>query len=91
MDKMREEFEAWVVTVGSCIDSCSRLCVDNCGEYIDFRTRERWFSWKASRAALCVKLPEIRVLDGGRVAEIGYEMAIDDFESVLDAAGIRYK
>ncbi len=42
-------------------------------------------------AALCVELPEVRVLDGGRIAEIGYELAVDDFERALESAGISYK
>ena len=47
--------------------------------------------WKASRESLCVELPEVRVLDGGVLAEIGYEIAINDFEKSLDMVGVSYK
>ena len=47
--------------------------------------------WKDSREALCIEIPEVRVLDGGVLAEIGYEMAINDFEKSLDMAGVSYK
>ncbi|MGL5395508.1 MAG: hypothetical protein ACRDBQ_09535 [Shewanella sp.] len=43
MDKMREEFEAWY----SDFDG-----------YGEAHKKELWDTWKASRAALCVELPE---------------------------------
>lgn len=97
MDKMREEFEAWYSKeLGFREDNPERMfsmfCDDGGNhEYYRLSVRCAWKSWKASRAALCVELPEVRVLDGGRIAEIGYELAVDDFERALDAAGIRYK
>ena len=84
MDKMREEFESWAMS------DMDYMCVRVGGGYKDDYMNTAWLSWQASRAAQCVELPEVRVLDGGRIAEIGYELAIDDFERVLDGAGIRY-
>ena len=91
MEKMREEFEAWYE--GHCAPLESdwfKRDSDFPDDYEYFPAQEAWAGWQASRAAICVELPEVRVLNGGRIAEIGYEMAVDDFESVLDAAGIRY-
>ena len=82
MEKMREEFEAWAVNYN--------LARADWGHYRDRHVNNMWKAWQASRAALYVELPEVRVLDGGRIAEIGYELAVDDFERALDAAGIRY-
>ena len=90
-DKMREDFESWVIKQNVCVKYGAKLIQCRDGSYKDYRINDRWNAWKASRAALCVELPEVRVLDGGRIAEIGYEMAIDDFELVLDAAGVRHK
>ena len=96
MDKMREEFEAWFWNefhkdsdVELYWSSVFATTVN--GDYRGMACYAYWTVWKASRAALCVELPEVRVLDGGRIAEIGYELAIDDFERSLDAAGVRYK
>ena len=82
MEKMREEFEAWAVKYN--------LARADWGNYQNRHVNNMWKAWQASRAAQCVELPEVRVLDGGRIAEIGYELAIDDFERALDAAGIHY-
>ena len=79
MDKVLEEFEEWFKR---------DYHPDKTGPYVK---DAMLYAWQASRAALCVELPEVRVLDGGRIAEIGYELAIDDFERSLDAAGVRYK
>ena len=89
MDKVREEFEAWIVGLLGCDDA--DITKDSSGVYESYQTGNLYVAWIASRAALCVELPEVRVLDGGRIAEIGYELAIDDFERSLDAAGVRYK
>ena len=94
-DKMREEFEAWYWDYHH--KDCGKdylgvvFSIGSNGMYQGIACEGAWQGWKASRAALCVELPEVRVLDGGRIAEIGYEMAIDDFELVLDAAGVRHK
>ena len=93
MDKIREEFEAWYWGIyGPChaLSINEVFSVDPFGVYSVMMPRVAYEAWKASRAALCVELPEVRVLDGGRIAEIGYELAVDDFEEALDAAGIRY-
>ena len=92
MDKMREEFEAWCCKRGYTLKPAETNCgviID--GQYGNQRVQIAWDAWQASRAALCVELPEVRVLDGGRIAEIGYELAVDDFERALDSAGVRYK
>ena len=92
IDKVREEYEAWFCsTIPYKIAKESWFAVMDDGDYIITDVQAGWAGWKASRAALCVELPEVRVLDGGRIAGIGYELAVDDFERALESAGIRYK
>ena len=91
MEKMREEFEAWCASHGYTLRPAETNCgITIDGQYGNQRVQIAWEAWQASRAAQCVELPEVRILDGGRIAEIGYELAVDDFERALDAAGIRY-
>ena len=88
MDKMREDFEEWWIKNMNAIEMDLHRFGDG---YSCHETNRGWMAWQASRVALCVVLPEVRVLDGGRIAEIGYELAVDDFELALDSAGVRYK
>lgn len=80
MDKMREEFEAWVI---SC-DMCT-YCDD--GKYRHQSTEWAWESWKASRAALCVELPiqyQAPLVDDPA-------MDADEVRWALDESGVSYK
>ena len=92
-DKMREEFEAWYEGVtGLPVEFNDVGIPASIGSALsETVTMGMWVAWRASRESLCVELPEVRVLDGGRIAEIGYELAIDDCERALDAAGVRHK
>ena len=79
MDKMREEFEAWAVNYN--------LARSDCGNYSDRHVNNMWKSWKASRAALCVKLPCSWYQD-----REGYILnREDDVKSCLDEAGVNYE
>jgi len=69
MDKMREEFEAWYSDL------------DGYGEAHKKELRD---TWEASRAALCVELPQPEIGDGAMVWSIDVEVALDD-------AGVSYK
>lgn len=65
MDKMREEFEAWYSGFYG---------------YGDAHKKDLWDTWKASRAALCVELPD--------------ESSVWRYQDVcesLDDAGVSYK
>lgn len=53
-NKMREEFEGWAGENG--YDYLHRGSVS--GDYIGGATAVAWQAWQASRAALCVELPE---------------------------------
>ena len=87
MDKMREEFEAWCDEQGYASDKYS---ADDCGdkykhlagEYVISETRFLWEAWKASRASLCVELPENCK---------GMALTVDEFHKQLDKAGVPYK
>ena len=95
MDKMREEFEAWYSKeLGFREDNPERMFSMFCDdgenhEYYRLSVRCAWSSWKASRAALCVELPELEEPSG--VLGIGFNVAKGLFISKFIEAGIRYK
>lgn len=81
MDKMREEFEVWVKSVGGL------TIKEDDGEYSFQHTRFAWQSWQASRAALCVKLPTIH-----KLAVVSEPlMDADEVKIALEDAGVRYE
>ena len=87
MDKMREEYEAWFCsTIPYKIAKESWFAVMDDGDYIITDVQAGWAGWKASRAALCVELP-----DSERSVDCGDVLYRSDVEEALDAAGIRYK
>ncbi|MGL4753450.1 MAG: hypothetical protein ACRCXB_13800 [Aeromonadaceae bacterium] len=76
MDKMREEFEAWAKK--------DELAINRYDDgYLFDDTNDCWRAWKASRAALCVELPEG---DGG-----SQDTNLIAVEVALDNAGVPYK
>ena len=81
MDKMREEFEAWISHyIG---ESWLKPDPARAGEYFDNGTQSMWESWQASRAALRVELPGAWIL-----AEHEYKRQV---EESLDSAGVSYE
>ena len=87
MDKMREEYEAWFCsTMPYKIAKESWFDVMDDGSYIITDVQAGWAGWKASRAALCVELP-----DSERSVDCGDVLYRSDVEEALDAAGIRHK
>ena len=87
MDKMREEYEAWFCsTMPYKIAKESWFAVMDDGDDIITDVQAGWAGWKASRAALCVELP-----DSERSVDCGDVLYRSDVEEALDAAGISYK
>ena len=83
MDKMREEFEAWFCsTIPYPIAKESWFAVMNDGDYIITDAQAAWAAWKASRAALCVELPENCK---------GMALTVSELHKQLDKAGVSYK
>ena len=83
MDKMREEFEAWFCsTIPYPIAKESWFAVMNDGDYIITDVQAAWAGWKASRAALCVELPENCK---------GMALTVSELHRELDKAGVSYK
>lgn len=92
MEKMREEFEAWVCETFD-ID-CSEMSFGPSGsegkeQYIKENNSygaavvsAMFYAWKASRAALCVDLPENCK---------GMALSVDEFHQQLNKAGVSYK
>ena len=76
MDKMREEFEAWSIS-----DMGYMVARAGDGYKCDYMNTA-WLSWKASRAALCVELPENCK---------GMALTVSELHHQLDKAGVSYK
>lgn len=84
MDKIQQEFEAW-------LKSNDQLTMkEDDGECSFQHTRFAFEAWKASRAALCVELPEI-ISCSDSSCLLGYSNAVDDFKQCLDLAGLSHK
>ena len=76
MDKMREEFEAWAIS-----DMGYMVARAGDGYKCDYMNTA-WLSWKASRAALCVELPENCK---------GMALTVYELHRELGGAGVSYK
>jgi len=74
MEKMREEFEVWACNYN--------LKIADWGNYADRHVNNMWKAWRASRAALCVELPENCK---------GMALTVDEFHKQLNKAGVAYK
>ena len=71
---MREEFEVWACNYN--------LKIADWGNYADRHVNNMWKAWRASRAALCIELPENCK---------GMALTVDEFHKQLDKAGVAYK
>ena len=78
MEKIREEFEVWAEKQGYATERYS----DDDHGYVFADTDECWNAWKASRAALCVKLPENCK---------GMALTVDEFITQLDMEGVGHE
>jgi hypothetical protein len=76
MDKIREEFEAWAIS-----DMGYMVARAGDGYKCDYMNTA-WLSWKASRAALCIELPENCK---------GMALTVSELHRELDKAGVSYK
>ena len=74
MNNMREEFEVWACNYN--------LKIADWGNYADRHVNNMWKAWRASRAALCIELPENCK---------GMALTVDEFHKQLDKAGVAYK
>ena len=76
MDKIREEFEAWAIS-----DMGYMVARAGDGYKCDYMNTA-WLAWKASRAALCVELPENCK---------GMALTVSELHRELDKAGVSHK
>ena len=76
MNKMRKEFEAWAIS-----DMGYMVARVGDGYKCDYMNTA-WLSWKASRAALCIELPENCK---------GMALTVSELHQQLDKAGVSYK
>ena len=82
-EKMRDGFESWCLANGYTL----RPAETNCGiiiegDYGHPTVQIAWQAWQASRAALCVELPENCK---------GMALSVDEFHQQLEKAGVSYK
>ena len=86
MEKMREEFEAWHIKQceadGMDLRDISSELDRNGDGYVYIGAQYAWRGWKASRAALCVELPENCK---------GMALTVSELHRELDRAGVSYK
>jgi hypothetical protein len=76
MDKIRKEFESWAIS-----DMGYMVARVGDGYKCDYMNTA-WLSWKASRAALCIELPENCK---------GMALTVSELHQQLDKAGVSYK
>ena len=76
MDKIRKEFEEWAIS-----DMGYMVARVGDGYKCDYMNTA-WLSWKASRAALCIELPENCK---------GMALTVSELHRELDRAGVSYK
>lgn len=82
MDKMREEFDAWFKA-----EKASLVDVK-----YQFLTKEIMFEgWQASRAALCVELPEKMNPEVLSLWDIGFNEGIESAIECIKEAGVNCK
>ena len=86
MSKMREDFEAWHIEQckadGMDLRDISSELDRNGDGYVYIGAHYAWRGWKASRAALCVELPENCK---------GMALTVSELHKQLDKAGVSYK
>ena len=86
MDKMRKEFEAWHIKQceadGMDLRELSSELDRNGDGYVYIGAQYAWRGWKASRAALCIELPENCK---------GMALTVSELHRELDKAGVSYK
>lgn len=87
MEKMREEFEAWISGLGY---NTNMVDGGECREdYYEFRmTNLAWHAWQASRATLVVELPETSLTGSIGVA---HKAVTRRCREAIEAAGVRVK
>ena len=76
MEKIRKEFEEWAIS-----DMGYMVARAGDGYKCDYMNTA-WLSWKASRAALCIELPENCK---------GMALTVSELHQQLDKAGVSYK
>ena len=80
---MREEFEAWCLANGYTLRPKETKCgIIIEGNYGHPTVQIAWQAWQASRAALCVELPENCK---------GMALTVSELHQQLDKAGVSYK
>lgn len=78
IEKMRQEFEAWVKTFNS---MPAALFQDNAGCYTNDFIECRWLGWQASRQTLLIDLPTEYDCCGGTTS---YEIRAMVIESIKE-------
>ena len=91
-EKMRAEFEA----IAKAEQGLDLFRLPH-GAYRSFATHQAWWAWQASRASLCVELPEKAPESAAgcdlqsAAWHIGYNQALRHCAAALDKAGVKYR
>lgn len=102
-DKIRGEFEAWVVTLGSSVMKCgTKDSPSDVYSYVE--TQAMWMAWQASRESLVIELPPVRpeptssgdaLRSDGEAATwniwVGDKLAKKECREAIEAAGLKVK
>lgn len=97
MDKIREEFEAFVINrmkESGFLEVEVRvemLGVSSDGSYFDGTVDAWWDFWKASRYAMCVELPDGSYCGFEGDSFHAYMCGVESCKDILDEAGVKYK
>lgn len=93
MDKMREEFEAWInsETGFDCFRTNYQMTKPEDQQYMCHSTTLAWRAWKASRALLCVELPPKYNYRYPEPFNDGFDCAVEEIEETLCKCGVPYK
>lgn len=88
-DKMRDEFEAWVILnwPNQSLDRFNPLHGVTEGEYMGFTVQHCWEAWQASRSAVVIELPSADEFD---VPSFAHD-AIVGCWNAIEAAGLKVK
>lgn len=88
-EKMREEFELAVTErFGKQHDGAFDRFIN--GDYKRPSIMNLWWAWQASRAALCVELPQVGICAMTNDL-IGYTRGIRDCRSAIESTGVRIR
>lgn len=88
-EEMRKEFEAWIIKSNATGIVPNFIMKNDNGAYVDPKTSDLWFSWKASREAMKpIKLPKT-MKNTQEQSCYYYNDAVDECKEAIQQAGYK--